>query len=93
MAIIAASRSQARSIFRFISGLLHVVPALAQMIVSEDEQAITLNNHVVIEIHTASFRVTTGYSLVAALCDETAFWRSEDQQTQTLRSCAHCGLV
>ena len=37
-----------------------------------------LANRVVIEIHTASFRVTRGYSFAAVLADETAFWRNED---------------
>ena len=89
VAVIAASRSQARSIFRFISGLLHAVPALEQMIEAEDDQSITLNNRVVIEIHTASFRVTRGYALIACLADETAFWRDESSanpDTEILRA-------
>lgn len=32
----------------------------------------------VIEIHTASFRAVRGYSVVAAICDELAFWRSDE---------------
>ena len=31
-----------------------------------------------IEIHVASYRTTRGYSLAAVLCDELAFWRSDD---------------
>jgi hypothetical protein len=34
---------------------------------------------VTIEIHTASFRSTRGYTVVAALCDELAFWPSDEQ--------------
>jgi hypothetical protein len=30
------------------------------------------------EIHVASFRSSRGYTLIAALCDEIAFWRSEE---------------
>ena len=71
------NRAQARTIFRYVTGLLRAVPALAQMIKEETADSVTLNNRVVIEIHTASFRVTRGYSLAAALCDETAFWRDE----------------
>jgi hypothetical protein len=41
-------------------------------------EAIVLNNGVVIEIHTASFRVTRGYTFAAVLADETAFWRDEN---------------
>ena len=78
IAVIAADRRQARSIFRFAHGLLHAVPMLAAMIEDETQETITLQNRVVIEIHTASFRVTRGYTFAAVLADETAFWRSDD---------------
>lgn len=78
VAVIAADRRQARGIFRFISGLLRHTALLAPLIEAETADSITLSNGVVIEIHTASFRVTRGYSLAAALCDEVAFWRSDE---------------
>jgi hypothetical protein len=71
IAVIAANRMQARSIFRYVLGLLEAVPALKAMIKDDTADQITLNNRVVLEIHTASFRVTRGYTLAAALCDET----------------------
>jgi hypothetical protein len=84
IAIIAADRKQARSIFRFVLGLMTNTEALAPMIEGETADSLTLSNGVVIEIHTASFRVTRGYSLAAALCDEVAFWRSEDSANPDL---------
>ena len=78
VAIIAADRKQARTILRYILGLLRAVPLLAAMIETEKDESITLKNRVAIEITTASFRVTRGYSLIAALCDEIAFWRSDE---------------
>ena len=77
VAIIAADRKQARSIFRYVKGLLTAVPALAAQIQDDTAEIITLKNRVVIEIATASFRVTRGYTFAAVLCDETAFWRDE----------------
>jgi hypothetical protein len=77
VAVIAANRMQARSIFRYTIGLLEAVPALSRMIREQTADSVALNSRVVIEIHTASFRVTRGYSLAAALCDETAYWRDE----------------
>jgi hypothetical protein len=77
IAIIAADRKQARSIFRFIIGLMEAVPALAAMVEDDTSETITLNNRVMIEIATASFRVTRGYSFAAVLADETAFWRDD----------------
>ncbi len=78
IAVIAADRRQARSIFRFALGLLKAVPALSVLVQDETADTITLSNRVVIEIATASFRVTRGYTFAAVLCDETAFWRSDD---------------
>lgn len=36
------------------------------------------HNRVVIEISTASFRTTRGYTFAAVLCDEIAFWRQDE---------------
>jgi hypothetical protein len=76
--IIAQDRKAARAIFRFVKGLLHGVPMLRRMIERETADTFDLNNRVSIEIHVASFRSSRGYSIVAALCDEIAFWRSEE---------------
>lgn len=76
--VIAKDRSQARVIMRFISGLLHGSPLLAALIESQAQGSIGLTNQVQIEIHTASFRSTRGYAIVAALLDEIAFWPRDD---------------
>jgi hypothetical protein len=75
---LAADRKQARSVFRYISGLLNSNHMLQRLIVREDKESIELANRVVIEVGTASFRSTRGYTLAAVICDEVAFWRSED---------------
>jgi hypothetical protein len=77
IAIIATNRLQARTIFRYVLGLLEAVSALKAMIQDQTADSVSLNNRVVLEIHTASFRVTRGYTLAAVLADETAFWRDE----------------
>ena len=78
VAVIAADRRQARSIFRYVIGLLKAVPMLADMVEAETADTITLTSRVQVEIGTASLRTTRGYSYAAVLCDEIAFWRSED---------------
>jgi hypothetical protein len=78
IAVLAANRAQSRSIFRFVSGLLKNVPVLAPLIVRESDDAIELSNRVVVEIGTASFKVTRGYSYVAVLADEVSFWMNEE---------------
>jgi phage terminase large subunit-like protein len=76
--VIATDRKQARSIFRYIRGLLTASPVLAQAIESETAEAIDLNNSVTIEVGTASHRSTRGYTIAAALCDEIAFWPTDE---------------
>ena len=75
--IVAADRRQARTIFRYLRGMLGI-PLLAGMIQRETADTIDLSNSITIEIVTASFRTVRGYTLVAALCDELAFWRSDE---------------
>lgn len=76
--VLAADRKQARSCFRYISGLLHCNPMLERMIVREDKESIELANRTAIEVHTASFRAVRGYTVACCIADEVAFWRSED---------------
>jgi rhodanese-related sulfurtransferase len=76
--VLAADRKQARSCFRYISGLLHSNQMLEALIVREDKESIELSNRVVIEVGTASFRAVRGYSVACVIADEIAFWRSEE---------------
>jgi hypothetical protein len=76
--IIARDRRQARVIKRFITGLLQAVPMLQRVLVDETAEIVTLKNRVSIEIHTASFRSTRGYAIVAALLDEVSFFPTDD---------------
>lgn len=76
--ILAADRRQARTVMRYIGGLLHGNPMLARMIAREDKETIELHNRACIEVHAASFRGVRGYTCAAVIADEIAFWRSED---------------
>lgn len=76
--VVAVDRRAARSIFRYARALVAEVPTLAPLIERETNDTLDLKNGVTIEILTASFRTLRSYSVVAALLDELAFWRSED---------------
>jgi hypothetical protein len=76
--VLAVDRRQARVIYRYAHALLYEVPALAELVRWSDDERIELTGGIEIEIQTASFRSVRGYTIVAALCDEIAFWRSED---------------
>jgi hypothetical protein len=65
-------------IYRYAHALLTRIPMLAELIERETAEAIDLTNGVTVEIMAASFRSVRGYTLIAALCDEIAFWRSDD---------------
>lgn len=76
--VIATDRRQARVIMRYVTALIEGVPMLARFIERQTGESMDLGNRVSIEVHTASFRSIRGYTVVAALLDELAFWRSED---------------
>lgn len=48
------------------------------MIERETAEEVDLSNRVTLEIGSASFRSVRGRTVIAALCDEVSFWRSEE---------------
>ena len=76
--VLAADREQARVVFGYIEALLDGVPMLAALITHRTKEEIHLRNRVTIRVQTASFRAVRGFTVVAAVLDEVAFWRSED---------------
>jgi hypothetical protein len=76
--VVASDRKQGRVIFRYILGLLKSTPETAAMVERDTADQIYLVNQISIEIATASYRSLRGYSVAACLCDEIAFWRSEE---------------
>ena len=81
--VIAADRKQARSVLRYIRGLLLENPMLAKLVVREGNESIELSNRCTIEITTASHRGIRGYSVAAAILDEVAFWYSDGANPDT----------
>jgi hypothetical protein len=75
--VIAADRRQARTIYRYVGAMLRV-PLLAALVQRQTEDTIDLTNGVTIEIAVASYKSVRGYTLIAALCDELAFWRVDE---------------
>jgi hypothetical protein len=72
--LIAANRKQSRTCMRYLRSLIVDHPVLARLVVKETEEQIELSNRCVIEITTASFRTSRGYTIAAIICDELAFW-------------------
>ncbi len=76
--VVARDRSQAKVILGYIKALIHEVPALAQYVERETAEAIDLVGQISVEVHTASYRAIRGRTVVCGLCDEIAFWPSDD---------------
>jgi hypothetical protein len=76
--VIAADRRQAKVILRYIKAFLTKVPMLSRLIESDTQESITLSNGIILEVTTGSFRSVRGRTVVAALCDEIAFWLSDE---------------
>jgi Phage Terminase len=79
--VIAGSVDQARTVFNYVRGFLEAAPALAREVVALRRQEIELRNGIVIAVHSNSYRTVRGRTLVAAIFDETAFWRDESTAT------------
>jgi len=75
--VIAADRKQAKVIFSYIRSLLADTPMLKDLVIRETSDEIDLDNRVTIEVATCSYRTIRGRTVVAALCDEIAYWQSE----------------
>lgn len=75
---IAGDRRQARTVFRYIKGLLSGVPLLESMIERVTAETIDLNNRVTIEVHVNRHTSVRGYSVGAVLADEISFWPQDD---------------
>ncbi|MGH8490525.1 MAG: hypothetical protein ACREXS_17075 [Gammaproteobacteria bacterium] len=76
--LIASDRRQARVLFRYVRAFLEGVPMLRALVVNVTAETIELANEINIEVHTCSYRSVRGYTVVAALCDEISFWRTEE---------------
>jgi len=76
--VIAKDRYQARIIFRYINALVMMVPMIRNRVKHCTAESIELEGSVIIEVHAASFRGVRGYTIIAVLADEIAFWRTDD---------------
>lgn len=76
--VVAADKRQARVARRYVGALLKSVPALAQLVRRETADIVELSTGIAIEVATASFKTTRGFTLIGAIGDEIAFWPTDD---------------
>lgn len=76
--IIANDKSQAKIIKDYVSGIFQSSASFKKLVLKDLTWEIVLKNQTSIMVKTASFRTVRGYTLIAAILEEIAFWRSEE---------------
>ena len=76
--LLAASVQQAANAFAFVEGIFAVAPNLKDLVDGATSDTLSLTTGIDISVRPASFRTIRGITAVAAICDELAFWRSDD---------------
>jgi len=76
--IIANDKEQAKIIKNYIAGILHSNDIFKRLIIRELQWEIELRNNIGITVKTCSYRTVRGFTVLAAICEEIAFWRDEN---------------
>ena len=74
--ILAVDRKQARTLLRYVKAILSL-DLLKPYVERETAETLDLSNRITIEVQTVSYRSVRGYTIVAAIFEESAFWRAE----------------
>ncbi|PSO30535.1 terminase [Bradyrhizobium sp. MOS002] len=82
--VLAATKDQAKVIFSYCEGFLRASPVLASAIQDVTAEEIRLHGGITISIQPANYRTIRGKTLLAAIFDETSFWRSEESASPDL---------
>lgn len=75
--LVAADRKQARQVLGYLNGLFDL-PEFAPFWFRSLVDSIELQKPVNLEVQTASYRSTRGYTCIAVVADEIAFWSTDD---------------
>lgn len=81
---LAQTRDQAVNVFNFIAGAIESSPALRSLISNKTADVLSLATGVDIVVRPASYRSVRGATFIACVCDETAFWRSDESANPDL---------
>ena len=76
--IIAPDLRQADIVFSYIVANFEASPILRQLIENQTARTLKLSNRSTIEVRASDFRRLRGLTLVEAICDEVAFFLSDD---------------
>ncbi len=83
--VLAADKDQAAEVMGYVTGFFEGIPALAALVERRRGKApsrrdeVRLTNRVTIRVAVASFRRIRGRTIVAAICDELAYWHDSEK--------------
>jgi len=75
---LAPTQSQAYGVLNYCRAMLEASPILRKQIEAVTAGEIRLKGNIAISVHSANYRTVRGRTLLAAILDETALWRSEE---------------
>lgn len=75
--VVAADRRQARQVLAYLKGMCRL-PAVAPLVGQVLKDSVTFTTGAVVEVHSASWRSTRGYSSPLVVLDELAFFANEE---------------
>jgi hypothetical protein len=75
--VLAATRSQAKTILNYAEAFIRESPVLRQQLEEVTAEEIRLKGNIPIAVHSNNFRSVRGRTLIAAVFDETALWCDE----------------
>jgi hypothetical protein len=81
--LIAPDQRQAKIALDYCAAIFEQSPILKQLIANRTADTLELTNGISIEVRSANFRRLRGPTYIAALCDEAAFWFSDEWSTNT----------
>lgn len=75
--VLAASKSQAATVFNYVKAFFESSPILSELLLPSTSDELRLVGNIAICVHTNSYRTLRGRTLIAAIFDEVSFWRDE----------------
>jgi hypothetical protein len=81
--LIAPDQRQAKIALDYCTAIFEQSPILKQLIANRTADTLELTNGISIEVRSANFRRLRGPTYIAAICDEAAFWFSDEWSTNT----------
>jgi hypothetical protein len=75
--VVAADRKQARQVLSYLKGMARL-PVFAPYVVAMLKDSVAFTTNAIVDVHSASWRSTRGYTSPAVVADEIAFWSNED---------------